>query len=234
MLFYGRLFEIAPEVKPLFKGDMTEQGKKLMQMLAVAVNGLPKLDTIVPAVQDMGVRHNDYGVAPEHYDSVGAALLWTLEQRSGRGLHRRRQGRVDRDLRDARHGHERRRGSGPVALMHEALGLGSATQRKKPRAASARKRPVAYRSCGEKTRQSSAAQKFRVPLGVEEARRRWCSRSYCPRHRWLYPNRMFDRGLIVYFAMKSSSCPKSSSPAGAAFDGTATPGMMSSVSAAPK
>ncbi len=83
VLFYGRLFEIAPEVKPLFKGDMAEQGKKLMTMLAVAVNGLPKLDTIVGAVQDMGVRHNDYGVEPQHYDSVGAALLWTLEQGLG-------------------------------------------------------------------------------------------------------------------------------------------------------
>lgn len=83
VLFYDRLFEIAPEVKPLFKGDMTEQGQKLMQMLAVAVNGLPQLDQIVPAVQEMGVRHNDYGVAPEHYDSVGAALLWTLEQGLG-------------------------------------------------------------------------------------------------------------------------------------------------------
>ena len=83
VLFYGRLFEIAPEVKPLFTSDMTEQGKKLMTMIAVAVNGLPKLETIVPAVQDMGVRHTGYGVEPEHYESVGAALLWTLEQGLG-------------------------------------------------------------------------------------------------------------------------------------------------------
>lgn len=83
VLFYGRLFEIAPEVKPMFQGDMAEQGKKLMQMLAVAVNGLPKLDAIVGAVQEMGVRHTGYGVEPQHYDSVGAALLWTLEQGLG-------------------------------------------------------------------------------------------------------------------------------------------------------
>ncbi len=82
-LFYGRLFEIAPEVKPLFKGDMTEQGRKLTQMLSVAVNGLNNLDKLVPAVQDMGVRHIDYGVKDEHYDSVGAALLWTLGQGLG-------------------------------------------------------------------------------------------------------------------------------------------------------
>ncbi|TWT31084.1 Flavohemoprotein [Posidoniimonas corsicana] len=83
VLFYDRLFEIAPEVKPLFKSDMTEQGRKLMQMLAVAVNGLPRLESIVPAVQQMGVRHIEYDVKPEHYDSVGEALLWTLEQGLG-------------------------------------------------------------------------------------------------------------------------------------------------------
>ena len=83
VLFYDRLFEIAPEVQPLFKSDMREQGRKLMQMLSVAVNGLPRLESIVPAVQEMGVRHIDYQVKPEHYDSVGAALLWTLEQGLG-------------------------------------------------------------------------------------------------------------------------------------------------------
>ena len=86
VLFYDRLFEIAPEVKPLFRHDMAEQGKKLMQMLALAVNGLPKLGALVPAVQDMGVRHADYGVAPGDYDSVGEALLWTLEQGLGEGF----------------------------------------------------------------------------------------------------------------------------------------------------
>ncbi|MEQ8208243.1 MAG: globin family protein [Lacipirellulaceae bacterium] len=85
-LFYGRLFEIAPEVKPMFTTDIAEQGKKLMQMIGVAVNGLPKLDTIVPAVQQLGVRHIEYGVEAGHYDSVGAALLWTLEQGIGDGF----------------------------------------------------------------------------------------------------------------------------------------------------
>ncbi|MEM8945399.1 MAG: globin family protein [Planctomycetota bacterium] len=82
-MFYARLFEIAPEVKPLFTSDMAEQGKKLTQMLNVAVTSLTKLDSIVPAVQELGVRHNDYKVEPEHYDSVGTALLWTLEQGLG-------------------------------------------------------------------------------------------------------------------------------------------------------
>lgn len=78
-LFYGKLFELDPSVKPLFKGDMTEQGKKLMKMINTAVNGLDRLDDIVPAVQQLGVRHVAYGVKDEHYDTVGAALLWTLE-----------------------------------------------------------------------------------------------------------------------------------------------------------
>jgi hemoglobin-like flavoprotein len=82
-LFYGKLFELDPSLKPLFKGNMTEQGAKLMKMINTAVNGLDKLETIVPAVQDLGKRHVDYGVKDEHYDTVGAALLWTLEQGLG-------------------------------------------------------------------------------------------------------------------------------------------------------
>lgn len=78
-LFYGRLFEIAPEVQPYFKGDMAEQGKKLMAMINTAVNSLNELESVVPAVQAMAVRHVGYGVKPEDYDSVGAALIWTLD-----------------------------------------------------------------------------------------------------------------------------------------------------------
>lgn len=78
-LFYGKLFQLDPSLKPLFKGDMVEQGKKLMKMIGTAVNGLDRLDEIVPAVQQLGVRHIEYGVKDAHYDTVGAALLWTLE-----------------------------------------------------------------------------------------------------------------------------------------------------------
>jgi len=60
-LFYGRLFELDPKLEGLFKGDMKEQGRKLMAMIATAVNGLTKLESIVPAVQDLGVRHVDSG-----------------------------------------------------------------------------------------------------------------------------------------------------------------------------
>ncbi len=82
-LFYGKLFELDPSVKPLFKGDIVEQGRKLTKMINTAVNGLDRLDAIVPAVQQLGVRHIAYGVRDEHYDTVGAALLWTLESGLG-------------------------------------------------------------------------------------------------------------------------------------------------------
>jgi len=85
-LFYGRLFELDPELKPLFKGDMKEQGRKLMTMINTAVTSLDRLDSIVPAVQDLGRRHVDYGVKDEHYDTGGAALLWTLGQGLGDGF----------------------------------------------------------------------------------------------------------------------------------------------------
>ena len=82
-LFYDRLFEIAPDVRPLFPQDLTEQKKKLMDMLGTAVDSLHKLDTILPAVQALGWRHKGYGVTAAHYAPVGAALLWTLEQGLG-------------------------------------------------------------------------------------------------------------------------------------------------------
>ncbi len=78
-LFYTRLFELDPSLRPLFNGDMEVQGQKLMRMIGVAVNGLDRLPDIVPAVQELGVRHVAYGVKDEHYDTVGAALLWTLK-----------------------------------------------------------------------------------------------------------------------------------------------------------
>ncbi len=82
-LFYGRLFELDPTLKPLFTSDIKEQGKKLMQMISIAVNGLSKLETIIPAVEDLGRRHVAYGVKEEHYATVGSALLWTLEKGLG-------------------------------------------------------------------------------------------------------------------------------------------------------
>lgn len=82
-LFYGKLFELDPALKPLFKGNMVEQGRKLMAMINTAVNALDHLDGVVPAIQEMGRRHVSYGVKEQHYDTVGAALLWTLEKGLG-------------------------------------------------------------------------------------------------------------------------------------------------------
>ena len=82
-LFYRRLFELDPSLERMFRGDMTEQRRKLMQMLTAAVKGLDRLDQLVPVVEDLGRRHVGYGVADEHYDTVGAALLWTLEKGLG-------------------------------------------------------------------------------------------------------------------------------------------------------
>jgi hemoglobin-like flavoprotein len=82
-LFYGRLFEIAPAVKPLFRGDMKEQGSKLMATLAVVVNGLGNLQAILPAASALAKRHVAYGVKPADYEPVGAALIWTLERGLG-------------------------------------------------------------------------------------------------------------------------------------------------------
>ncbi len=82
-LFYGKLFELDPSLKSLFKNDMTEQGKKLMDMINVAVNGLTDLPSIVPAVQELGRSHVGYGVKDAHYDTVAEALIWTLGQGLG-------------------------------------------------------------------------------------------------------------------------------------------------------
>jgi hemoglobin-like flavoprotein len=87
-LFYGRLFEIAPETRELFRYDlgtpgMARQGAKLMQTLAVAVTHLDDLGAVLPSVEALARRHVAYGVTPAHYDSVEAALLWTLDQGLG-------------------------------------------------------------------------------------------------------------------------------------------------------
>jgi hemoglobin-like flavoprotein len=82
-LFYGRLFEVAPQVKPMFRGDMKEQGRKLMATLGVVVTGLTRLETVLPAASALAKKHVSYGVKAEHYPIVGGALLWTLEKGLG-------------------------------------------------------------------------------------------------------------------------------------------------------
>ena len=82
-LFYSKLFEADPSLRFLFKGNMSEQGAKLMQMIGAAVGLLDKPDTLLPVLRHLGARHGGYGVAPSHYDTVGAALLDTLAQGLG-------------------------------------------------------------------------------------------------------------------------------------------------------
>lgn len=80
-LFYGRLFQIDPSTRDLFAGvDLERQQKKLIRALAMVVGALDRIEALVPTIEDLGRRHSGYGVTDEHYDSVGAALLWTLEQ----------------------------------------------------------------------------------------------------------------------------------------------------------
>ena len=81
-LFYGQLFELDPSLRSLFKGDMAEQGRKLMATINTVVVSLDQLGPILGAVEDLGRRHVAYGVTAAHYDTVGSALIWTL----GKGL----------------------------------------------------------------------------------------------------------------------------------------------------
>ena len=83
VLFYGRLFEVAPSVRAMFPDDMKEQRKKLMATLAVVVGGLSNLEAVLPAASALAKRHVNYGAKPEHYPVVGGALLWTLEKGLG-------------------------------------------------------------------------------------------------------------------------------------------------------
>jgi len=82
-LFYARLFELDPDLELLFKGNLSEQGRKLMQMLGLAVNSLDRMEQLLPVVRSLGTRHVSYGVRDKDYDTVGRALLWTLRKGLG-------------------------------------------------------------------------------------------------------------------------------------------------------
>lgn len=82
-LFYNRLFTLDPSLRPLFKGDMGQQGQMLMSMIGAAVSGLKDLERLAPVVRQLGARHVRYGVKAQHYATVGSALLWTLAQGLG-------------------------------------------------------------------------------------------------------------------------------------------------------
>jgi len=82
-LFYGRLFELQPAYRSMFKNDMTEQGKKLMKTINIAVESLDDLESLIPTLKQMGADHAGYGVKDRDYSVVGASLLWTLKKGLG-------------------------------------------------------------------------------------------------------------------------------------------------------
>ncbi len=82
-LFYARLFELDPRMRAKFRGDMNEQGRKLMSAIAFVVEGLDEPDSILDEVRALGRRHAGYGAEPRHYETVATALLWTLERSLG-------------------------------------------------------------------------------------------------------------------------------------------------------
>jgi hemoglobin-like flavoprotein len=79
MLFYDRLFQLDPSLRQMFHNTREEQARKLAHVLKVVVNGLTRPEQILPAVEQLGRRHVNYGVRQQHYATVGAALLWTLQ-----------------------------------------------------------------------------------------------------------------------------------------------------------
>src|ERR1700752_5382 len=79
-LFYGRLFDLDPHLELLFHSALEVQGRKLMHMIGLAVKGLNRPAELLPLLHELGERHAAYGVAEHDYDTVGAALLWTLKQ----------------------------------------------------------------------------------------------------------------------------------------------------------
>ena len=82
-LFHQRLFAIAPELRPLFPDDLSRQKKMMMQIMATGVKNIQQLQIIIPAVQELGRRHADYGATEKQYESVAAAMLWAIEQGLG-------------------------------------------------------------------------------------------------------------------------------------------------------
>jgi len=82
-LFYARLFALDPDLELLFKGNLSDQGRKLMEMLALAVSSLDRMEQLLPVVRSLGTRHVSYGVRDKDYDTVGQALLWTLRKGLG-------------------------------------------------------------------------------------------------------------------------------------------------------
>lgn len=85
-LFYGRLFEVAPEVRGLFKNSLEDQSRKLLEMLGTIVDSLDRLQELEPQLVELGRRHAGYGVKPEHYAVMRTALLWSIARALDNGF----------------------------------------------------------------------------------------------------------------------------------------------------
>jgi nitric oxide dioxygenase len=83
LLFYGKLFELAPSVRPLFHNDLGLQGRKLMDMLSAIVETLDDFERIRTRLEELGCKHASFGVRPEQYETLTFALLWTLGEALG-------------------------------------------------------------------------------------------------------------------------------------------------------
>ena len=116
-LFYARLFELDPALRPLFKSDMKRQGMTLMTMLSSAVRGLDNPDALVPVLRSLGRRHVSYGVKEAHYETVGEAFLDTLAHAFGPEF--------DADTRDA--------WTAAFALMSSVMKMGAREMLDAPR-----------------------------------------------------------------------------------------------------
>jgi hemoglobin-like flavoprotein len=82
-LFYERLFTLDPQLNVLFKSDMSEQGHRLMTMMNTVVDHSHCLQRLVPALRELGRRYDSYGATDRDYNTVAAALIWTLEPELG-------------------------------------------------------------------------------------------------------------------------------------------------------
>ncbi|HWA38022.1 MAG TPA: globin domain-containing protein [Burkholderiales bacterium] len=85
-LFYGKLFSLDPALRPLFKGDLVEQGRNLAAMVSILVRNLASPEAVQRAMRELGGRHHSYGVREQHYETVGVALLWALDMSHGEPL----------------------------------------------------------------------------------------------------------------------------------------------------
>ena len=83
LLFYGRLFELDPSARRLFHNDLELQGRKVIETLDWMAESLDRFDSMTARLAELGRQHEGYGVRPDQYESVIAALLWAIAQALG-------------------------------------------------------------------------------------------------------------------------------------------------------